>query len=96
VLRAVRDAYEAGYVHADMSQHNVAVAESGITVFDWPQAVDTDHENAMELLERDVTNVVGFFQQKYPGEMPDDVDNRALSEAIADGAFESVTTFANQ
>ena len=93
VLRAIRDAYEAGYVHADMSQHNVAVAESGITVFDWPQAVATDHENAAEFLERDVKNVVGFFQQKYPGEMPDDVDYRALSEAIAEGPFGSVTKF---
>ena len=96
VLRAVRDAYDAGYVHADMSQHNVAVAESGITVFDWPQAVDTDHENAMEFLERDCTNVVGFFQQKYPQEMPEDVDCRALAEAITDGAFGSVTKFENQ
>ncbi|MBP1986449.1 serine/threonine-protein kinase RIO2 [Halolamina salifodinae] len=96
VLRAVRDAYDAGYVHADMSQHNVAVAESGITVFDWPQAVDTDHENAMEFLERDVTNVVGFFQQKYPGEMPEDVNCRALAEAITEGAFGSVTKFGAQ
>ena len=93
VLREIRDAYDAGYVHADMSQHNVAVAESGVTVFDWPQAVATDHENADEFLERDVTNVVGFFKQKYPGEMPDDVDTRALAEAIADGEFGSVAKF---
>lgn len=94
VLRETRDAYDAGYVHADMSQHNVAVAESGVTVFDWPQAVATDHENADEFLERDVTNVVSFFQQKYPQEMPDDVDYRALAEAIADGEFGSVSKFA--
>ena len=93
VLREIRDAYDAGYVHADMSQHNVAIAESGVTVFDWPQAVATDHENADEFLERDVTNVVGFFTQKYPGEMPDEVDTRALAEAIADGEFGSVATF---
>ncbi|MFW5949720.1 MAG: serine/threonine-protein kinase RIO2, partial [Halolamina sp.] len=96
VLREMADAYDAGYVHADMSQHNVAVAESGITVFDWPQAVPTDHENADEFLERDVTNVVSFFQRKYPQEMPEDVDVRALAAAISegDGAFGSVGTFA--
>ncbi|MEF8859786.1 MAG: serine/threonine-protein kinase RIO2 [Halolamina sp.] len=95
VLREMRDAYHAGYVHADMSQHNVAVAESGITVFDWPQAVPTDHENADELLERDVENVVSFFQRKYPGEMPDEVDYRALAKTIrtGDGEFGSVTKF---
>ncbi|MFW5934487.1 MAG: serine/threonine-protein kinase RIO2 [Halolamina sp.] len=94
VLRETRDAYDAGYVHADMSQHNVAVAESGVTVFDWPQAVATDHENAAEFLERDVENVVSFFQRKYPREMPDDVDYRALAGAIAEGEFGSVTTYA--
>ena len=96
VLREIRDAYAAGYVHADMSQHNVAVAESGVTVFDWPQAVATDHENADELLERDVENVVSFFRRKHPQEMPDAVDTRALAAAISkgDGAFGSVGTFA--
>jgi RIO kinase 2 len=96
VLRETRDAHDAGYVHADMSQHNVAVAESGVTVFDWPQAVATDHENAAELLERDVENVVSFFQRKNPGEMPEDVDYRALATAIRGGdcAFGSVTEFA--
>jgi len=94
VLREIRDAYAAGYVHADMSQHNVAVAESGVTVFDWPQAVATDHENADELLERDVENVVGFFRQKHPQELPDEVDTRALAEAIREGEFGSVAKFA--
>ncbi|NHX34855.1 MULTISPECIES: serine/threonine-protein kinase RIO2 [Halolamina] len=94
VLREVRDAYDAGYVHADMSQHNVAVAESGVTVFDWPQAVATDHENADEFLERDVENVVSFFQQKHPQEMPDDVNYRGLADAVADGEFGSVSKFA--
>ncbi len=95
VLREMRDAYRAGYVHADMSQHNVAVADSGITVFDWPQAVATDHENADEFLERDVENVVSFFQRKYPQEMPDEVNDRGLATAIrdGDGEFGSVTKF---
>lgn len=93
VCRELATAYEAGYVHADMSQHNVAVAESGVTVFDWPQAVATDHENADEFLERDLRNVVGYFQRKYPARMSKSVDFDGLSRAIREGAFESVAAF---
>lgn len=94
ILSEMADAYEAGYVHADMSEYNVAVGERGITVFDWPQAVPTDHDNARELLARDAKNIVGYFRRKYPGEMPDDVDIDALSAAIAENEFESVATYA--
>jgi RIO kinase 2 len=89
VLREVQEAYEAGYVHADMSEYNVAVSEEGITVFDWPQAVSTDHDNARELLERDVQNVIGFFRRKYPRPMPE-VDVGQVADHISDGTFESV------
>jgi RIO kinase 2 len=84
-------AYEAGYVHADMSEYNVAVSSEGITVFDWPQAVPTDHDNARELLARDVRNVVGFFRRKYPGAVPE-VDAASVTDRIARGVFESVRT----
>jgi RIO kinase 2 len=90
VLREVERAYEAGYVHADMSEYNVAVDEDGVTIFDWPQAVPTDHENVRELLERDVANVVRYFRRKYPGEMPESSDSAAIAAAIAAGEFESV------
>jgi RIO kinase 2 len=89
VLRELARAYEAGYVHADMSEYNVAVSEDGITVFDWPQAVSTDHDNARELLERDVRNVVGYFRRKYPRPTPD-VDVGCVTDRIGQGTFESV------
>ncbi|WP_372909729.1 serine/threonine-protein kinase RIO2 [Salinigranum sp.] len=89
VLRELTRAYEAGYVHADMSEYNVAVSEDGITVFDWPQAVSTDHDNARELLERDVRNVVGYFRRKYPRPTPD-VDVGRVTDRIASGTFGSV------
>ena len=92
VLGEVNRAYEAGYVHADMSQYNVFVGEEGVTIFDWPQAVSTDHANSEELLERDVSNLVGYFQQKHPQEVPV-VDTRALAGAIRTGEFESVSGF---
>jgi len=64
-------AYREGWVHADMSEYNVFVGEDGVTVFDWPQAVSTDHENADRLLDRDVENVLGYFRRKYPAQTPD-------------------------
>ena len=91
ILSEVAAAYEADYVHADMSEYNVVVAESGVTLFDWPQAVPTDHENATELLERDVRNVAGYLKRKHPSTVPD-VDAATVADRIADGAFESVRT----
>ncbi|SFR38922.1 RIO kinase 2 [Halogeometricum rufum] len=95
VLHEIAAAYDAGYVHADMSEYNVAVGEQGVTVFDWPQAVSTDHDNARELLARDVKNVLDYFRRKYPGSMPDDVDESALCDAVAANEFESVRAFAD-
>ncbi|HET7324440.1 MAG TPA: serine/threonine-protein kinase RIO2 [Halococcus sp.] len=89
VLSELRAAFEAGYVHADMSEYNVFVSSDGITIFDWPQAVSTDHANAMEFLTRDVGNVLGYFHRKYPRSMPETAAKR-LTHEIADGTFESV------
>ena len=89
VLAEVAGAYDAGYVHADMSEYNVFVSSEGVTVFDWPQAVPADHENSEELLERDVENLLGYFERKYPRKTPD-LDRRALADALAADEFEGV------
>ena len=90
ILHELARAYEHGYVHADISEYNVFVAESGITLFDWPQAVPTDHDNAAEFLERDVSNIVGYFKRKYPGEIGD-IDTDRVSGSIIEGDFSSIT-----
>ena len=92
VLSEVAAAYDGGFVHADMSEYNVFISESGVTVFDWPQAVPTDHENSRELLERDVENVVGYFQRKYPHHV-ESVDASGLAAALVAGEFEGVREF---
>jgi RIO kinase 2 len=92
ILREMGDAYAEGRVHADMSEYNVFVAEDGITIFDWPQAVPTDHENAEEFLERDVENIVSYFRRKYP-QLVDDVDVEGLSATLSDESFESLAPF---
>ena len=93
VLEEMAAAYRAGYVHADMSEYNVFVSSEGVTVFDWPQAVPTDHENSEELLERDVENLLGYFERKYPDETPE-LDRRALADALAADEFEGVAELA--
>lgn len=87
ILRELTRAYELGYVHADMSQYNVFVNEEGITIFDWPQAVPADHENAEEFLGRDVRNLFGYFERKYPGKVPE-IDESELVAAVRDGSFD--------
>ncbi|WP_049921456.1 serine/threonine-protein kinase RIO2 [Halopiger djelfimassiliensis] len=93
LLAEVARAYEHGYVHADMSEYNVFVNEEGVKIFDWPQAVPTDHENATEFLERDVTNLIGYFRRKYPQHVPDDLDAADVAGAIAAGSFESLEAY---
>ncbi|MCU4751591.1 serine/threonine-protein kinase RIO2 [Halobacteria archaeon AArc-curdl1] len=83
-------AYERGYVHADMSEYNVFVAEDGITIFDWPQAVATDHEHAREFLERDLENTVGYFRRKYPRLVPEELSTRALATEIESNEFDGL------
>jgi RIO kinase 2 len=89
VVDEIATAYAQGYVHADMSEYNVFVASDGVTVFDWPQAVPTDHENADTFLERDCENVVSYFERKYPSEVPE-IDVSELARAVRDDEFEGV------
>ena len=89
VLRELQAAAKAGFVHADISEYNVFVAETGITLFDWPQAVPTDHENSTELLKRDIDNITNYFERKYPGKVGS-VAVEAVVEAIEAGEFETL------
>jgi len=54
--------------------------------------VPTDHENADELLVRDIENIVGYFQRKYPGTVGD-LDTDGLAESIRTGSFDSSKPF---
>jgi RIO kinase 2 len=89
ILGEIDAAYEAGYVHADVSEYNVFVSEDGVALFDWPQAVTTDHENAAEFLRRDVENIAGYLKRKHPNAVPE-IDAEAVAERIRESDFESV------
>jgi RIO kinase 2 len=70
ILGEVGAALHLGIIHADLSEFNIMVDESGPKIIDWPQAVEVAHPHAQELLERDLANVLRFFERKYRIEMP--------------------------
>jgi RIO kinase 2 len=65
ILEEVKAACNLGIIHADLSEYNVIVAGEEIKIIDWPQAVRTDHPHAIDLLKRDVGNILRFFSRKY-------------------------------
>jgi RIO kinase 2 len=77
ILLNARKTYGAGIIHGDLSSFNIVVQKNGeVLLIDWPQAMTTDHPNAEAFLERDVTNVLRYFERKFEVE-------RSLEETVA-------------
>jgi RIO kinase 1 len=67
LLREVVRMLCAGIVHGDLSDFNVLVGADGPVVIDFPQAVDTAHnQGARSLLIRDVDNLHRFLTRFVP------------------------------
>ena len=60
ILKDVKKMYEAGLVHADLSEYNVLVGPAPYLI-DFGQGVILAHPNADKYLERDVYNIVSYF-----------------------------------
>ena len=54
---------KAGLVHADFSEYNILMTESGPTIIDVGQAVLKNHPMAKEFLERDLKNLARYFKR---------------------------------
>ena len=67
IMRNVKKAYlKAHVIHADLSEYNIILRpDMHILIIDWPQYVMTDHPNADELLQRDLQNVITFFDRRF-------------------------------
>ncbi len=65
ILDNVRKSYQAGVIHADLSEYNVMHDGCRAYIIDWPQWVSTDHPNAGDLLKRDLENVIRYFSRRY-------------------------------
>jgi len=66
ILDNIRLAYQkAQIIHADLSPYNIILQTNmHILIIDWPQYIRINHPNAENLLERDLENVLQFFN--YP------------------------------
>ena len=65
VLENVQKAYHAGIIHADLSEYNILMEDGKCVIIDWPQWMETGHRNAQTILERDIDNILVYFQRKY-------------------------------
>lgn len=65
ILDNVRKAYRAGIIHADLSEYNILMEDGKCVIIDWPQWMETGHQNAQTILERDLDNILTYFQRKY-------------------------------
>lgn len=71
VVEDLRKAYiKARLVHGDLSEYNVMVWDGRHYIIDVSQAVHVTHPNAMELLRRDVSNIIRFFEREAGVEVP--------------------------
>jgi len=66
IIENVHKAYKSGVIHADLSEFNILVStEGGLFIIDWPQYIPPNHPNALEILGRDVKNVLTYFKRKF-------------------------------
>lgn len=63
ILSDIRKMYKAGLVHADMSEYNVMMSDPP-TLIDFGQGVVLSHPKAQEFLERDVRNILAYFEKR--------------------------------
>jgi RIO kinase 2 len=70
ILEEARKAYlNAKIINGDLSEYNVLFDGVNPWIIDWPQFVNLDHPNASEILNRDVENVLSYFQRKFGQEI---------------------------
>jgi RIO kinase 2 len=67
ILHNIRKAYiKAHIIHGDLSEYNIILQpDMQVLIIDWPQYVSVDHLNAVELLQRDIQNVLTFFNRRF-------------------------------
>jgi len=64
ILGQIKRIYQAGFVHADLSEYNILVTDDGLKILDCAQSVLLAHPHAEEFLERDVRNISNYFRKK--------------------------------
>ena len=65
ILHQVKEAWQLGVIHGDLSEFNVMMDGDRCFLIDWPQWVETGHPSAGEILERDLRVILSHFSRKY-------------------------------
>ena len=66
IVNEVQSSVKQGYIHGDLSEYNIRLNEEDYPVlFDWPQYERVESEQAIEILKRDIENVLNYFQKKF-------------------------------
>lgn len=66
ILENTRIAYlKAKIINGDLSEYNILYDGEKPWIIDWPQYVNPVHRNASEILERDVENILSYFERKF-------------------------------
>ncbi|MCL5239652.1 MAG: serine protein kinase RIO [Candidatus Marsarchaeota archaeon] len=65
VLEDTRRLYAHELVHADLSEYNILLVGGEPYMIDFGQAVHIKHPDASRYLERDIFNILHYFEKKY-------------------------------
>jgi len=65
ILDEIAKFYRRGIIHGDLSQYNILVSSEGLWIIDFPQSVEVGEEGWKEVLERDVRNILAYFNRTY-------------------------------
>ncbi len=65
ILYEIKKLYKAKLVHADISEYNILMCGDGPYLIDFAQAVSLRHPNADSFMERDLDNLLHYFERKY-------------------------------
>ncbi|MDR0439053.1 MAG: serine/threonine protein phosphatase [Methanocalculaceae archaeon] len=73
ILSQIKSAYDAGFIHGDLSEYNIMYDDAIVWIIDWPQWIHPNHLNAEAILRHDIETVAAFFAKKYRREY--DIDD---------------------
>lgn len=70
IIDVIKTVYKnVGVVHGDLSEYNIMIYfindEENVYIIDWPQYVPKTNSAALQLLERDIKNIVRFFKKRF-------------------------------
>ena len=79
ILGDARKLYQNELVHADLSEYNILMLGDVPYMIDFGQAVHVKHPDAMRFLERDVVNILRYFEKSYGIERSSEEETRKIT-----------------